>query len=69
MEDDALPDELITDLHTLRTKHKLKHLFLIVPLTDNSIQLALSNISQEQVWMICDEIAKRFHHQKKPLNG
>lgn len=64
-----LTKSVITDLHELCEKHKPPHAILIVPCDNDSIQLALSNMSAEQVWMICAELAKRFDDNKHPLNG
>jgi hypothetical protein len=67
-----LTDELFEDFAALLKKHKLEHAVMLVPIEqggDDTIQLAIHNLTREQVWMMTDVINKEFSQDRGPLNG
>jgi len=67
-----ITDEFIAEFHALLQKHQIEHSILLMPheLNDTgAVQILMSQVSPEQVWMICAELAKRFNDQRGPLNG
>jgi hypothetical protein len=67
-----LTDELFEDFAALLKKHKLQHAVMFVPIENNgddTIQLAIHNLTREQVWMMTDAVNKEFAEDRRPLNG
>jgi hypothetical protein len=64
-----LTDEFYSDMQTLLEYHGIQHCVALVPFPDDSIQLAITGMAPEQVWLLCDELAKRFKDQPRPNNG
>ena len=63
-----LPDTLLNDLEKILHKHHFSHAVLIIPMPDNTLQIALSNVTPDQLQRMSGEVARVMKMERSHLN-